>query len=247
MTIEQLREAYRAHAAARGDAAEGRRGCPAPETLEQLARGPGRDGPDLATFDHVLTCQSCTAEFDLLRAIVVAEAQEASARGPSPVGAAGDARDDLRAPVARSPTVARPPRVAMRRWAMAAALVLAAGLGGEAWRRTRAAGGEGEAPVVRGDASEVTVVAPTARASQSFDGFTWRAMPGAGRYVVEALDTLGSVLFSRATSDTLLVPTAAERTALAGAGSFDWMVTAQRGDGNERRSPLTRVQLTDAR
>lgn len=238
MTIEQLREAYRTHAASRLAGGEGRRACPAPEALEALARGPGRNGPDLAALDHVLSCPACTAEFDLLRAIVAAERGEASTTSPRSVALSAS-------------TAARAPRVTIRsstrQWAMAAALLLAAGLGGEAWRRSRAGDGAGGAPVVRSDAGDITVVAPTAPASQAFGAFTWRAVPGAGRYVVEALDTLGRVLLSRATSDTLLVPTVAERAALARAGYFDWIVTAQRGDGNERRSALTRVQLTDAR
>ncbi|MEO8624603.1 MAG: hypothetical protein ABI625_26210, partial [bacterium] len=68
----------------------------------------------------------------------------------------------------------------------------------------------------------------------------------ASAYTIELLDTTNAVLVSRTTPDTTITLTDAELARVKAASTFDWMVTARRGDGNERRSALIRVRLIQA-
>lgn len=43
--------------------------CPSPEALLALVRREGPEAERLATLDHVMTCQECGRDFELLRAI----------------------------------------------------------------------------------------------------------------------------------------------------------------------------------
>jgi hypothetical protein len=70
-------------------------------------------------------------------------------------------------------------------------------------------------------------------------------VPNASAYTIELLDTASAVLVSRITPDTTISLSDDELARVKAASTFDWMVTARRGDGNERRSTLTRVRLAN--
>lgn len=72
---EQLRLAYNA-SLAEGDRAKGGRGNrgshPEPEALVALAERSGSEAVRLEVLDHVMACDPCRREFDLIRASIVA-------------------------------------------------------------------------------------------------------------------------------------------------------------------------------
>ncbi|MEP6729900.1 MAG: hypothetical protein ABJE10_04635 [bacterium] len=228
MNSDPLRDAYAAHTKAHTGA--DRSNCPSPELLEAVARGLGHSGAeharDVATLDHVLSCAHCRPEFDLLRTVTVAAEKADLVRHSTRVAF------PLFAGWSRS------------RLLVAASALLAVALVGEAWRRTRSTGSD--AFVVRGNDGEVTLVAPVmveAMPLASVRAFTWQSVPGASAYTIELLDTTNAVLVSRITPDTTISLTDDELARVKTASTFDWMVTARRGDGNERRSALTRIRL----
>lgn len=233
MTSDPLRDAYAAHVKSATSA--DRNACPSPEALETLARRSERSAdrgiPDGRALEHVLTCAHCRSEFDLLRTVVVAGTKET-----------------LLEPVARHAASALPRWSSWRALAAASVLIVAAA-GGDAWRRQRAL--NERAPVLRSagtDSTDVTLISPVStndgHPGATVGHFLWRGVPGASAYAVEILDTTGLVLASRVTADTSLSLSDAERTRVVGAAQFDWVVTARRGDGNERRSVLTRVRVS---
>lgn len=137
---------------------------------------------------------------------------------------------------------------------MAATVLVAVALGGTWWQRRAgrdALPAEEESTVIRNGDSAVVIVTPrgTVAVAEGPRAFVWRAEGGSAVggadvvYVVEAFDSLGVLLLSRTVRDTALVLSDAEGAALRRAETFDWMVRAERGDGNERRSPLVRVRL----
>ena len=67
MTDAQLQELYRETLAAR-DARPAAR-CPEPEALQALVERQGTEDVRLATLDHAMSCQSCSRELELLRAL----------------------------------------------------------------------------------------------------------------------------------------------------------------------------------
>ncbi|MCC6928216.1 MAG: hypothetical protein IT359_04395 [Gemmatimonadaceae bacterium] len=253
MSDDALRRAYQAHLkSAGGDAHSAaqrpaaRASCPLPEVLAQLAEGDV--ATQLGTLDHVLQCQFCLAEFELMRTLARA-GHDARLAEVTDVGVtqALAARDAPRLPAHRS---ARPSSRAWggTGWAIAATVLVAVALGGTWWQQHLGNGEEGGA-VVRGGDGGTVIVAPSGATADGTLVFTWRSVTGAAvggieaRYVVEAFDSLGALVLSQTVRDTVYVPTAAEREALRRAQTFDWMVRADRGDGNERRSPLVRVRL----
>src|SRR5690349_17611961 len=96
---------------------------------------------------------------------------------------------------------ARPVGRSWQRYAMAASLVVVAGVSG-LWLRGRHAS---DGAVTRGTESPVTLVAPVgdvpvARATR----FLWRAVGNAQRYQIVVVDTAGTELFAGETRDTAL-------------------------------------------
>lgn len=254
MSDESLRRAYQARRNST-DAGESpsahrpaeRAECPSPEAIAQLAQGAGAAA--VGALEHVLQCPYCLPEFELLRTLARAERDARLTEGASAEQRSGRA--------APPPEGMRAPADARRRrstagWAMAATMLVAVALGGTWWQRhTGARDSEtGEAGTVqRGDVGDLVVVAPHGSTGGEPLVFTWRAVergPLGGaevRYVVEAFDSVGALVLSRAVRDTVLVPNEGEGAALRRARTFDWMVRAERGDGNERRSALVRVRL----
>lgn len=208
MTDDELREAYARAMTARRPA--GRAGCPSPDELLGLARREGSETARLATLDHAMACGHCQQELELLRAIGAAERRE--------TGHARAAR--WRTPLAL---------------ALAASVLVAFGLGpGRDWLRS----GPGDA--MRGDSDSVALLVPAAGASIATDSiaFTWRAVAGATRYVVELLDQEGNAALATTTADTTVV---IARTAIT-PGDYRWWVTAEL-PGGARRSEARPVRL----
>ena len=114
---------------------------------------------------------------------------------------------------------------------MAIAASLALVVGTETWRRSAA----GEAPVMRGEDSGVTVVSPAGEiAAVAPLTFAWRPVPGARRYDLEVLNADGNVVFSAETRDTV-VTGARPETILPGS-EYRWWVRAVLEDGAQPRS-----------
>jgi hypothetical protein len=73
MSDEALRRAYREGRAAPA----GRSDCPAPEAIAALVARDGEEPERLAVLDHVMTCEACRQDFELLRAVEHSLPQEA--------------------------------------------------------------------------------------------------------------------------------------------------------------------------
>ena len=178
MSDERLRELYTAAVAGRPAGAEAH---PAPEAIAALARREGSEEARLATLDHVMGCDDCRRDFDLLRTLERAGAQSGVAARPA----------------------------ARRAWfmpaALAASLLLAVGIGRQVLRS-----GTDDTTRGDGESGAIVLVQPGAEmpAGQSLT-FAWRPVPGASRYELELLDAGGAVAASAATSDTSATPDAA--------------------------------------
>jgi hypothetical protein len=241
MTDERLRDLYLAGLDARR-AREPRRGCDVePEVLLALARGelPPEDRPEL--LDRVLSSAACREELALLRAVVVAERGEVpTAAADEEVADAGPA-DPAVVPLhgVRAPRPPRPPRAWP--WArlgvpLAAAAALALAVGVPALLR------EDPAPVMRGEGAPVVLVAPAAEAAPAeARTFTWRAVPGARRYVFELLDADGAPLHEDVGEDTTLVLPAA--VTLEPGAEYRWLVRAADALGDPIATSVGRVRI----
>ena len=209
LTDEQLRELYARATARRRDAR--RAACPTPDALLAAVRREGPEQQRLEVLDHALGCGDCRQDLELLRAI------EASRRAE-----AGTA-------------------IQSRRWSaplyimLAASVALVAAL--TVWQRSQRTTAS---DVLRGSGPEVSAIAPLpgARAAAGPLVFTWHAVPGARRYVVELLSAKGTVAAARETADT----TATLGGAALATGDYTWWVRAQL-DGGESRSPARRLRV----
>ncbi len=217
MTDDQLRELY-GRALARGDSLPGNGPghCATPEKLLGLIRREGREEQRLQTLDHVMACEACRREFDLLRAIEQAGVEMGAAAAP-----AGRFGWPKSAPLA-----------------LAASLLLAVGivLG---VRQPREA-----TDVTRGGEAAVVLLAPPERvAGDEPVAFAWRPVPNAHQYVFELLDA-GSggsetTAFSRTTSDTSLMLQPAQ---LRRDQEYQWWVRALTPAG-ELASPMRPLRV----
>ena len=212
MSDQSLQAAYQAHVGKNTPA--NREGCPTADELNVLAASGdvGDNSAQTATLEHVLSCAVCRPEFELLRAANVAERAAAQA--------------------ARTPFT-------QQRIALAATLLLAVGIGGEAWRRSQVS----LTRATPADGSDVVLVSPASKNAQPVSGkFVWRAVSGAVAYQLEVLDSAGTAVVQATTADTTVHLSTSDSLRVAALPVFDWMVTARRSDGNERRSALTRVR-----
>jgi len=212
MTEARLRELYKLVLATRdgGDRAQ----CVSPEALLALVRREGPEPERSATLDHVMACDACRREFDMLRAIELAGEE-----------------------VEGVPAARRPLRRAWRHaasLAVAATLLVAVGLGLR--DRGRVPGDVGD--ISRGAGDGVTLVAP---ATEIANGaplvFVWHPDPGANRYLLEVLAADGSVVVSESTADTTL--TLRDATRLAPGADYSWWVRSV-GDGGAQRASSVR-------
>jgi len=170
----RLQELY-AQALARRDAGS-TQDCVSPEDILALVRRDLGEERRLEILDHVMACNACRREFDLLRAIETAGA--ASAATPS----------------------SRSLRRRLAPVALAASLLLAVGVG----VLVRNRGPSGDIP--RGGNSSLVLLAPGAEASSAEPiRFVWSSIPGARQYRLEVLDAAESVIVAEQTADTTLL------------------------------------------
>ena len=209
LTDEQLRELYARVGATGRDPR--RAACPAPDALLAAVRREGAEQRRLVVLDHAMGCADCRQDLELLRAIETSRRTEAGAA------------------------------VQTRRWAaplyvlLAASVALFAAL--TVWQRSQRTT---SSDVLRGNEAAVATIAPLPDATVAGGpvAFTWHAVPGARRYVVELLTGQGAVSASRETTDT----TATLGDARLGAGDYTWWVRAQL-DGGETRSAARRIHV----
>lgn len=170
VTETELRDIY-AGLMTRGT--KGRAGCPTPEAIHALVRREGEESARLATLDHVMGCQDCRADLDLLRTIEDAGAAIGESAKPSP-----------------------------RRWLMPAALA-ASVLFAVVVGRIALAPPSGDALRSAPDAGSVVLLAPGAEmAAGEPVTFAWRPVPGATRYRIEVLTAAGEIAVEAETQDT---------------------------------------------
>jgi hypothetical protein len=171
MTESKLQDLYQA-----GIAARPRESCVDEERILALVERRGSEDQRLATLDHVMACDACREEFELLRAIVESHESVFARRRR-----------------VRMPT--------MRQWLpIAAALALVVGAV-SLWQVR-----ERRAPsVLRGAVDSLAVVEPLGGAAIGPQRFVWRAVEGAVAYDLEVLQSDGTVLATAETRDTVIV------------------------------------------
>lgn len=223
--------------------------CVAPEDILALVRRELPEERRLEVLDHVMACDACRREFDLLRAVEAAGGQAAVTNGP---GRASDQSPDQapRFAPASSPKVIDISTRRARTWrrvtpfAIAAALMLVVGV--EARRR---AADEARPEVMRGDENGITTVTPAGDVTGVALGtapvvFVWQPVVGARRYEFEVLDGDGTVVYSAATADTTIAVAAADAAERFRAGvEYEWWVRAITPDATQPRSALRPFRL----
>jgi hypothetical protein len=167
----RLQELYRGAMSSRAPGA-----CVSPEDLLALLRREGAEDRRLVLLDHVMGCQACHREFELLRAI---EAAGTTARGSSSVF-----------------NISR--RLAPL--ALAASLLLAVGVG--LLLRNR---GE-DNPTRGGAGELVVLAPPPEVAADRPVTFAWRPVRGAQSYRLEILDSTGTAVSQLTRDTTLTLP-----------------------------------------
>lgn len=218
MNDDRLRELYQAAEAARAEAS--RASCPAPEALLALVERRGPEAERLATLDHVMACADCRREFDLLRAVHEAGAEDE----------AGRERREVRSW-----------RRALPAALLAASIIIAVGIGVEHRREASAGGGVEQ---VRGGAEGVALVAPAAGSSvEATPRFVWRAVPGAARYHLEIVDADGAVVLTADATDTTYTPP--RPGVLLPGRQYSWWVSAIDAGGAQRRSAMRELRVRE--
>lgn len=211
---QRLRRAYADAVAARDP---GRAPCVPAEDILALVRREGSEAMRLATLDHVMGCAQCAREFELLRAI-------------ERTGGAG-ARD----------AVAGMRRRRYATIAVAASLVLAAGIGGHQFLRSRPAnepfrGPETTSPLLLTPGDDAHAM----RGSSVV--FRWRALPAARSYTLELLGGDGNPVLLHETRDTTL-----ELTLAVPPGEYHWWVRGVTDDGAAVASVARRLLVEQQR
>ena len=179
--------------------------CPTEHELLSAVRGEGDEAERLRVLDHALKCPACRRELALLHAVSSGEKSAA-------------------------PRAVR--EISWNRWpaALAASLMLAAGLAGVVRLRNR-----GVEDITRAGAAAGPVLVTPANGAAVRAGlvrFVWRPIPGVIQYTLEVDATDGTVLFSSPTRDT----TFSASIALTAVGENRWLIRAKLQDGSEKRS-----------
>ena len=155
--------------------------------------------------------------------------------------ACADCRDELE--LLRATRIVRD-RARMPRFgfALAASLVLAAGLGFYAFGRQRAPTGIDDAGGVTRSGSDDVELVTTGAVSTQAPNLVWRSATGAASYVVELRREDGTLLTRGTTTDTVF---AVPDSVRAGPDSDAyWAVTARLSDGTSLSSSARRIRLT---
>ena len=125
--------------------------------------------------------------------------------------------------------------------ALAASLVLAAGLGYYTLARSRVSAATDDSDPTRGAAGDVQLVSPGAT-TPTLDTLVWRSVTSATSYAVELRRDDGSLVTRATSADTVLVLPDSAR--IAPGNTVYWTVSARLADGTELRSAARRVRLT---
>ena len=126
-------------------------------------------------------------------------------------------------------------------FALAASLVLVAGLGYYTLARRGSPEPAVDSTVMRGVTGDIQLVSPAGDV-QRVDSLVWRSMPGVTSYVVEVRREDGTLVTRAATTDTsFVVPDSAR---VAPGNDVYWTVSARLSDGSELRSAARRVRVT---
>jgi hypothetical protein len=215
MNEDKLRELYARELSVRPPAEAG--ACPGPEALLAVAERRGSEAHRLGTLDHVMACEACKRDFELLRSARVA-------------------RDTLEREQEAPPIFRFRPRTAL-----ALAAVLATVIAGGALFRQMTAGDSGT--IVRGGGAAISVVSPPEQSQVGGDLLlVWRPLAQAARYEVEILQADGSVLGAWTTTDTVFV--VPNGIAIV-AGEYQWWVRSQAPNGSGARSAIRRFTVTE--
>lgn len=127
-------------------------------------------------------------------------------------------------------------------FALAASLVLAAGLGFYTFGRQRAASSVDDAGGVTRSGSDDVQLVTTGIVSAQMPNLVWHSTTGAASYVVELRRENGMLLTRGTTTDTVF---AVPDSVRAGPDSDAyWAVTARLSDGTSLASPARRIRLT---
>ena len=239
MTDARLQELYeRALAAREGNARER---CASPEAILSLVRQEGSEDTRLETLDHVMSCEACSREFELLRSIELAGAE--SVRADITVDSAATVKQSPRVIAQIGPEDAQifdRNRMLWRRvvpLVMAASVLLALGVG--VVNRV----GREETDVFRGEAEEVTLIAPPDEVAFGAPiSFAWRPVAEARRYELEVLNMEGELMFTTTTQDT--TATLPDIRLLKPDTDYQWLVRANSIGGTQRASPPRRLRIT---
>jgi hypothetical protein len=182
----------------------GREACVAPEALQALVERDGSEEERLITLDHVMSCEGCRHEFELLRSVDAArETME---------------EEGVSLPIemhARRPM----PALAL---AASLAIVVIGGIVGTMLLRT------GGPEVFRGTGPDVVLVAPMGEVDQT-DPVTlvWRRVEGAAGYEVELLNENGQPVATHSTGDTLWI---VDPVRLEPGREYQWWVRTRSGN-----------------
>jgi len=126
-------------------------------------------------------------------------------------------------------------------FAVAASLVLVAGLGYYTLARRGSPEPAVDSAVMRGVTGDIQLVSPAGDV-QRVDSLVWRSMAGVTSYVVEVRREDGTLVTRGTTTDTsFVVPDSAR---VAPGNDVYWTVSARLSDGSELRSAARRVRVT---
>ncbi len=190
-----------------------RAACPSPETLVGLVDREGSEAERLEALDHVMSCDGCRRDFELLRATTGAGTQLMRR----------EQRFNLRW-VRGSP------------WRLASAAVLVLAIGGITTLAVR-----NNQTVSRGPA-EPLLVGPTGSvASSDAMQLVWRRAANATRYQVELLSAAGDSVYTTTTQDTTLVLSSGVR--LTRGSEYLWSVRAFFRDGTQAAAAPLRFRI----
>ena len=126
-------------------------------------------------------------------------------------------------------------------FALAASLVLVAGLGYYTLARRGSPEPAVDSAVMRGVTGDIQLVSPAGDV-QRVDSLVWRSMAGVTSYVVELRRDDGTLVTRATTTDTSFVLPDSAR--VAPDNEVYWMVSARLSDGSELRSAVRRVRVT---
>lgn len=241
---DELQELYTSgRSAAR--AASVPRSCPAPEAIEALVLRASAEEARLETLEHVMTCEMCRRDFELLRAIDAAARQadtetETDASADDGAHAPGVAPLDFNS--ALEARRAGAPVRRLPRWIPLAAAAILIGVGLPLAQRSRQSSAadtpRGTGPA---DAQGVRLASPGDRATAPSAPITlvWHPVRPGVRYIVELVSPDGQVVATQRTADT----TAVLNLAPLPAGSYDWWVRLDGTEGAATHSGLRRLVL----